>query len=76
MEEIDPFKLFDPATQPALTIRNLYVYNPSPVTLTQQGYQEQLIKLIFDSVIEFIRVTKEELLINPEQRGEFKARTL
>lgn len=75
VEEMDPFDLVDPETQPTLTIRNLYVYNPNPITLTQLRYQEQLLKLIFDSVIEFNRLTKEELLINPEQRREFKAKS-
>lgn len=47
-------------------IRNLYVVNNNPIVLTQQGFHEQLLKLIFDSVMEFIRVTKEELMIMPE----------
>ena len=33
-EEIDPFKLSDPTTLPALMIRNFYVYNNNPIVLT------------------------------------------
>lgn len=35
-----------------------------------------MLKLIFDSVVEFIRITKEELMISPELRKEFKARAI
>jgi len=58
-------------------LRNVYQYATSnSVMLTQQGLHDQLLKLIFDSIIEFIRIAKEELLISAEARKDFKARAL
>ena len=62
VEDVDPFKLTEPTTLPTLMIRNTFIHNNN-IMHTQLAYQENLLKLIFDSLVEFIRITKEDRLI-------------
>lgn len=57
-------------------IRNTYQNTTDSRFLSHSAFQEQMLKLILDSVLEFIRITKEELMIAPELNKEFKSRAI
>lgn len=57
-------------------IRNTYQNTTDNRFLSHTAFQEIMLKLIFESVLEFIRITKEELMIAPELRKEFKSRAI
>jgi hypothetical protein len=67
----------DVETHPILMLRNNYNYSNSvnPI-LTPIKLLDTLLKLIFDSVIEFIRICKDELLISVEARKDFRNRAI
>ena len=76
VEDVDPFKLSDPQTLQILMVRNTYHHNVNSVMHSHIAYQEHLLKLIFDSLVEFIRITKEDLLISPEARKDFRQKAI
>ena len=57
-------------------IRNTYVHNTTNVMHSPVAYQEHLLKLILDSLVEFIRLSKEDVMISPEARKEFKQKAM
>jgi len=76
VEDVDPLKLSDPSTLQTLMVRNTYHHNANSVMHSYIAYQEHLLKLIFDSLVEFIRIAKEDLLISPEARKDFRQKAI